>query len=319
MHRSVALSPFTVLHLSSPSSPELSIFQTEAVSPWTTDSPSPSQPLSPPSTLCLCGCVLFRDAIYVGSHRTCPSVSGLCHWASRPQGPCTLLQNVLPFQGCITVHCVHGPQSAHPSIHPWTLGSSTSWLPWITLRWAQIHKCLFQGPLTIPWSPHAEAELLVSTTIVSEFLRNGHSVFHGSTVSSEITSLPPRASVSVVPRTLAHRWPLVSEVLFAACELGVFDLLSEALEPLGSAAVAVRLGTSSHGTQLLLDTCVSLKLLQVETSRGKGKPAWHFNRYVAQFSREEPENKYFQPCRTCWSSFGLKEALCKWVGVPGFQ
>uniref|UniRef100_A0A8C9J7Y3 Acetylserotonin O-methyltransferase n=1 Tax=Panthera tigris altaica TaxID=74533 RepID=A0A8C9J7Y3_PANTA len=62
---------------------------------------------------------------------------------------------------------------------------------------------------------------------------------------------------------------MLSQVLFAACELGVFDLLSEALEPLGSAAVAVRLGTSSHGTQLLLDTCVSLKLLQVETSRGK--------------------------------------------------
>ncbi|XP_040316085.1 acetylserotonin O-methyltransferase [Herpailurus yagouaroundi] len=62
---------------------------------------------------------------------------------------------------------------------------------------------------------------------------------------------------------------MVSQVLFAACELGVFDLLSEAPEPLGSAAVAVRLGTSSHGTRLLLDTCVSLKLLQVETSRGK--------------------------------------------------
>ncbi|XP_042831144.1 acetylserotonin O-methyltransferase [Panthera tigris] len=62
---------------------------------------------------------------------------------------------------------------------------------------------------------------------------------------------------------------MLSQVLFAACELGVFDLLSEAPEPLGSAAVAVRLGTSSHGTQLLLDTCVSLKLLQVETSRGK--------------------------------------------------
>ncbi|XP_049499287.1 acetylserotonin O-methyltransferase isoform X1 [Panthera uncia] len=62
---------------------------------------------------------------------------------------------------------------------------------------------------------------------------------------------------------------MLSQVLFAACELGVFDLLSEAPEPLGSEAVAVRLGTSSHGTQLLLDTCVSLKLLQVQTSRGK--------------------------------------------------
>lgn len=62
-----------------------------------------------------------------------------------------------------------------------------------------------------------------------------------------------------------------SEVLFAACELGVFDLLAEAPEPLDTDAVAGRLGTSSRGTELLLDTCVSLKLLQVQTGRGKGK------------------------------------------------
>ncbi|XP_004400041.1 PREDICTED: acetylserotonin O-methyltransferase [Odobenus rosmarus divergens] len=62
---------------------------------------------------------------------------------------------------------------------------------------------------------------------------------------------------------------MVSQVLFAACELGVFDLLAEAPEPLGAAAVAARLGTSSCGTELLLDTCVSLKLLQVQTRRGK--------------------------------------------------
>ncbi|XP_032736023.1 acetylserotonin O-methyltransferase isoform X3 [Lontra canadensis] len=62
---------------------------------------------------------------------------------------------------------------------------------------------------------------------------------------------------------------MVSQVLFAACELGVFDLLAEAPEPLGAVAVAARLGTSSHGMELLLDTCVSLKLLQAETRRGK--------------------------------------------------
>ncbi|XP_045328526.1 acetylserotonin O-methyltransferase [Leopardus geoffroyi] len=167
------------------------------------------------------------------------------------------------------------------------------------------HKCLFQGPLRIPWSPHAEAELLVSTTVVSEFLRNCHSVLHGSIVSSEITSLPPRASVSVVPRALAHRWPLVSEVLFAACELGVFDLLSEAPEPLGSAAVAVRLGTSSHGTQLLLDTCVSLKLLQVETSRGKAlyKNTELSSTYLVRASPKYQGNMLLYLARTtylCW-------------------
>ncbi|XP_033706110.1 acetylserotonin O-methyltransferase-like isoform X4 [Tursiops truncatus] len=60
------------------------------------------------------------------------------------------------------------------------------------------------------------------------------------------------------------------EVLFAACELGAFDLLAEVPEALGSAAVAARLGVSSRGTELLLDACVSLKLLQVEVRREKG-------------------------------------------------
>ncbi|EPQ06341.1 Hydroxyindole O-methyltransferase [Myotis brandtii] len=62
---------------------------------------------------------------------------------------------------------------------------------------------------------------------------------------------------------------MVSQVLFAACELGVFDVLAEAPGPLGSEAVAAHLGTSSRGTELLLDTCVSLNLLQVEMRGGK--------------------------------------------------
>lgn len=62
-----------------------------------------------------------------------------------------------------------------------------------------------------------------------------------------------------------------SEVLFAACELGVFDLLAEAPGPLSSAAVAAGLGTSPEGTELLLDTCVSLKLLRVDTGGGRGE------------------------------------------------
>ncbi|XP_006916186.1 acetylserotonin O-methyltransferase [Pteropus alecto] len=62
---------------------------------------------------------------------------------------------------------------------------------------------------------------------------------------------------------------MVSQVLFAACELGVFDLLAEAPGPLSSAAVAAGLGTSPEGTELLLDTCVSLKLLRVDTGGGR--------------------------------------------------
>lgn len=51
----------------------------------------------------------------------------------------------------------------------------------------------------------------------------------------------------------------------------MFDALAEAPEPLGADAVAGRLGTSSRGTELLLGTCVSLKLLQVRLRRGKGE------------------------------------------------
>ncbi|XP_044792628.2 acetylserotonin O-methyltransferase isoform X8 [Bubalus bubalis] len=62
---------------------------------------------------------------------------------------------------------------------------------------------------------------------------------------------------------------LNTAVLFAACELGVFELLAEAPEPLDSAAVSSRLGSSPRGTELLLDTCVSLKLLQADVRGGK--------------------------------------------------
>ncbi|KAI2598495.1 acetylserotonin O-methyltransferase [Homo sapiens] len=62
---------------------------------------------------------------------------------------------------------------------------------------------------------------------------------------------------------------MVSQVLFAACELGVFDLLAEAPGPLDVAAVAAGVRASAHGTELLLDICVSLKLLKVETRGGK--------------------------------------------------
>ena len=51
----------------------------------------------------------------------------------------------------------------------------------------------------------------------------------------------------------------------------MFDLLAEAPGPLDVAAVAAGVGASAHGTELLLDICVSLKLLKVETRGGKGK------------------------------------------------
>ncbi|XP_064227013.1 acetylserotonin O-methyltransferase isoform X1 [Aotus nancymaae] len=62
---------------------------------------------------------------------------------------------------------------------------------------------------------------------------------------------------------------MVSQVLFAACELGVFDLLAEAPGPLTVAALAAALGASCHAMERLLDACVSLKLLKVEMRGGR--------------------------------------------------
>nr|XP_019573336.1 PREDICTED: acetylserotonin O-methyltransferase [Rhinolophus sinicus] len=116
------------------------------------------------------------------------------------------------------------------------------------------------------------------------------------------------------------------EVLFAACELGVFDLLAKAPEPLGSAAVAARLGASCRGTQLLLDACVSLKLLQVET---RGGEALYENTelsrtYLARASPTSQHHMLLYMGRTTYQCWGhLAEAVregrnqyLKAFGVP---
>uniref|UniRef100_A0A2K6EIH5 Acetylserotonin O-methyltransferase n=1 Tax=Propithecus coquereli TaxID=379532 RepID=A0A2K6EIH5_PROCO len=105
---------------------------------------------------------------------------------------------------------------------------------------------------------------------------------------------------------------MVSQVLFAACELGVFDLLAEAPEPLDSAAVVARLGTSSHGTELLLDTCASLKLLKVEVRGGK---AFYQNTelsstYLSRGSPVSQRNMLLYTARTTYRCWGhLAEAV----------
>ncbi|XP_005406573.1 PREDICTED: acetylserotonin O-methyltransferase [Chinchilla lanigera] len=81
---------------------------------------------------------------------------------------------------------------------------------------------------------------------------------------------------------------MVSQVVFAACELGVFDVLAEAPGPLDVGAVVMRLGTSSHGTELLLDACVSLKLLTLETRSGK---AFYSNTELASTYLSSPSPK----------------------------
>ncbi|XP_045393647.1 LOW QUALITY PROTEIN: acetylserotonin O-methyltransferase [Lemur catta] len=105
---------------------------------------------------------------------------------------------------------------------------------------------------------------------------------------------------------------MVSQVLFAACELGVFDILAEAREALDSAAVVAHLGTSSRGTQLLLDTCVSLKLLKVEVRGGK---AFYQNTelsstYLARGSPTSQCNMLLYLARTTYRCWGhLAEAV----------
>ncbi|MEE6469064.1 hypothetical protein FKM82_008486 [Ascaphus truei] len=62
--------------------------------------------------------------------------------------------------------------------------------------------------------------------------------------------------------------------MFAACELGVFDVLHESDLALSAAAAAARLGTSVDGTDRLLSACVGLKLLKAEM---KNEEAFYAN------------------------------------------
>ncbi|XP_067578760.1 acetylserotonin O-methyltransferase-like [Pseudorca crassidens] len=96
------------------------------------------------------------------------------------------------------------------------------------------------------------------------------------------------------------------EVLFAACELGVFDLLAEVLEALGSAAVAARLGVSSRGTELLLHACVSLKLLQVEMRREKAvyENTELASTYLARASPKSQQDMLLYAARTTYLGWG---------------
>uniref|UniRef100_A0A8C0DK06 Acetylserotonin O-methyltransferase n=1 Tax=Balaenoptera musculus TaxID=9771 RepID=A0A8C0DK06_BALMU len=116
------------------------------------------------------------------------------------------------------------------------------------------------------------------------------------------------------------------EVLFAACELGVFDLLAEAPEALGSAAVAARLGISSRGTELLLDACVSLKLLQVEVRREKAvyESTELTSTYLARASPKSQRDMLLHTARTPYLGWGhlaaavrdQKNQYLKAFGVP---
>lgn len=61
------------------------------------------------------------------------------------------------------------------------------------------------------------------------------------------------------------------QVIFSACELGVFDLLLKSQEPLSAQHVARELSTSVDGMQRLLDGLVGIEILEVETTDGTGE------------------------------------------------
>ncbi|KAB1252508.1 Acetylserotonin O-methyltransferase [Camelus dromedarius] len=121
---------------------------------------------------------------------------------------------------------------------------------------------------------------------------------------------------------------MVSQVLFSACELGVFDLLAEAPGPLASAEVAARLASSPRGTEQLLDACVSLKLLQVDL-----KPTAVYGNtelastYLARTGPRSQQNMLLYMARTTYACWGhLAEAVregrnqyLKAFGVPAEQ
>ncbi|XP_029097047.1 acetylserotonin O-methyltransferase [Monodon monoceros] len=106
---------------------------------------------------------------------------------------------------------------------------------------------------------------------------------------------------------------VVTQVLFATCELGVFDLLAEVPEALGLAAVAARLGVSSRGTELLLDACVSLKLLQVEVRREKAvyENTELASTYLARASPKPQQDMLLYASRTTYLGWGQLAAAVR--------
>lgn len=60
------------------------------------------------------------------------------------------------------------------------------------------------------------------------------------------------------------------QVIFSACELGVFDLLLKSPEPVSAQHVAQELNTSVDGMERLLDALVGFEILDVELTNGTG-------------------------------------------------
>nr|XP_048289076.1 acetylserotonin O-methyltransferase [Myodes glareolus] len=74
---------------------------------------------------------------------------------------------------------------------------------------------------------------------------------------------------------------MVSQVLFVASDLGLFEALAPG--PLDATAVAWALGLSPHGTRLLLDACTALGLVQAGDGGGGEDPAFSLTRLSRLF------------------------------------
>lgn len=72
-------------------------------------------------------------------------------------------------------------------------------------------------------------------------------------------------------RQIRYICVFVPQVIFSACELGVFDLLLKSQEPLSAQHVARELETSEDGMERLLDALVGIEILEVENTKGTGE------------------------------------------------
>ncbi|XP_069061207.1 acetylserotonin O-methyltransferase-like isoform X3 [Pleurodeles waltl] len=98
-----------------------------------------------------------------------------------------------------------------------------------------------------------------------DFLSQSHqSGLQGTWSKSDLTSIKHANR-----RVLLLLSFLVLMAMFAACELGVFDLLHDSGTPLSSVTIAEHLHASADGIERLLCACVGLKLLEIEKNNSE--------------------------------------------------
>ena len=89
----------------------------------------------------------------------------------------------------------------------------------------------------------------------------------------------PDARHQVIDAPCSNRTFCVCQTMFAACELGVFDLLQTSGRPLSAGEVAQAVGASLDGTERLLSACTGLELLTAHTQddgQGHSRLLQHF-------------------------------------------